>query len=115
MNESQEELGGAFVISVDELGVNGLWTTVKDVSMPRRAPPPAPHPPPARRSRPPHRARPGPPWLAVCRAPTSPPGPARPRPPAAALQLLEARAPVQGLMLSNKFGKPTQVAKLPLT
>lgn len=31
------------------------------------------------------------------------------------LQLLEARTPLQGLMLSNKFGKPAQVAKLPLT
>lgn len=27
-----EELGGTFVISVDELGVNGLWSTIKDVS-----------------------------------------------------------------------------------
>jgi hypothetical protein len=26
-----EELGGNFVVSVDELGVNGLWTTIKDV------------------------------------------------------------------------------------
>lgn len=27
-----EELGGSWVISVDELGVVGLWTTIKDVS-----------------------------------------------------------------------------------
>eukprot|EP00879_Flechtneria_rotunda_P030265 GHRR01032877.1.p1 GENE.GHRR01032877.1~~GHRR01032877.1.p1 ORF type:complete len:274 (+),score=89.72 GHRR01032877.1:558-1379(+) len=26
-----EELGGTFVISVDELGVNGLWSTIKDL------------------------------------------------------------------------------------
>jgi hypothetical protein len=39
--------------------------------------------------------------------------PRAPRP--ARVQLLEARTPLQGLMLSNKFGKPTQVAKLPLT
>jgi hypothetical protein len=27
----EEELGGTFVVSVDELGVNGLWSTIKDV------------------------------------------------------------------------------------
>jgi hypothetical protein len=27
-----EELGGTFYVSVDELGLTGLWTTVKDVS-----------------------------------------------------------------------------------
>jgi hypothetical protein len=26
-----EELGGTFVIAVDELGVTGLWSTIKDV------------------------------------------------------------------------------------
>ena len=26
-----EELGGTFYVSVDELGLTGLWTTVKDV------------------------------------------------------------------------------------
>jgi hypothetical protein len=29
----EEELGGNFVIAVDELGVTGLWTTIKDVSI----------------------------------------------------------------------------------
>ena len=28
----EEELGGNFVIAVDELGITGLWTTIKDVS-----------------------------------------------------------------------------------
>lgn len=28
----QEEWGGSFVVAVEELGVNGLWTTIKDVS-----------------------------------------------------------------------------------
>lgn len=28
----EEEWGGSFVVSVDELGVTGLWTTIKDVS-----------------------------------------------------------------------------------
>jgi hypothetical protein len=28
----EEELGGTFVVSVDELGLNGLWSTIKDVS-----------------------------------------------------------------------------------
>lgn len=27
-----EELGGNFVIAVEELGLTGLWTTIKDVS-----------------------------------------------------------------------------------
>jgi hypothetical protein len=27
-----EELGGIFVIAVEELGLNGLWSTIKDVS-----------------------------------------------------------------------------------
>lgn len=27
----EEELGGTFVVAVDELGLNGLWSTVKDV------------------------------------------------------------------------------------
>jgi hypothetical protein len=29
----EEELGGTFVVSVDELGLNGLWSTIKDVSV----------------------------------------------------------------------------------
>ncbi len=29
----EEELGGNFVIAVEELGVNGLWTTIKDVRL----------------------------------------------------------------------------------
>lgn len=29
----EEELGGNFVIAVEELGVTGLWTTIKDVSI----------------------------------------------------------------------------------
>lgn len=29
----EEELGGTFVVSVDELGLNGLWSTIKDVSL----------------------------------------------------------------------------------
>ena len=33
---------------------------------------------------------------------------------AAAGQLLEARAPLQGLMLANKFGRPAQVARVPV-
>jgi len=28
----EEELGGTFVVAVDELGLNGLWSTIKDVS-----------------------------------------------------------------------------------
>ena len=28
---AEEELGGTFVIAVDELGLNGLWSTIKDV------------------------------------------------------------------------------------
>jgi hypothetical protein len=28
----REELGGTFVIAVEELGLNGLWSTIKDVS-----------------------------------------------------------------------------------
>jgi hypothetical protein len=27
-----EELGGTFVVAVEELGLNGLWSTIKDVS-----------------------------------------------------------------------------------
>lgn len=27
----EEELGGTFVVAVDELGLNGLWSTVNDV------------------------------------------------------------------------------------
>lgn len=29
----EEELGGTFVVAVDELGLNGLWSTIKDVSV----------------------------------------------------------------------------------
>lgn len=28
-----EELGGTYVIAVEELGLNGLWSTIKDVSV----------------------------------------------------------------------------------
>ncbi len=27
-----EELGGNFVVAVEELGLTGIWTTIKDVS-----------------------------------------------------------------------------------
>jgi hypothetical protein len=29
-----EELGGAYVLTVDELGCTGLWDSVKDVGVP---------------------------------------------------------------------------------
>lgn len=38
-----------------------------------------------------------------------------PPPPRAHTQLLEARTPLQGLMLSNKVGKAAQIAQLPVS
>lgn len=130
-----EELGGSWVISVDELGAAGLWTTIKDVSGScvgcvclalvarytlrcarwhgahsralraailhlQRAPLRLPKHTVAHQCGLRQAAR------SRCAAPH------RPR---AAPQLLEARAPLRGLMLSNKFGRPSQVASLPLT
>lgn len=121
----EEELGGNFVIAVDELGITGLWTTIKDVSVHTTwhdcigtgtAVPSAACARCGQRTtlRACRRTR-------VCTA-YALPIPRTTYPPARArraglprAQLLEARTPLQGLMLSNKFGKPTQVPKLPLT
>jgi len=102
--EASEDLG-SFVIAVEELGVTGLWTTIRDVSsVPWREVP----------LRTTCAVRSGggvvvfAPLAALMHALNG-------TAPTPTTQLLEARTPLQGLMLSNKFGKPSQVAKLPLT
>jgi hypothetical protein len=101
-----EELGGTFVVSVEELGINGLWSTIKDVSScsgaleyvcvqaccnPRRA---RTHHPTGR----------------LCDTHTH----LLPAAATTCTQLVEARMPLHGVTLPNKVGKHVQVAKLPL-
>ena len=84
MENTEEELGGSFVITVDELGYHGLWESVREV-----------------------RSSPFRPWCVYGVDQSGSHGAS-----SLAVQVFEGRSPLANVTLHNKIGKPVLLEKL---